>query len=105
MQVFLNIIKNAKDNLLKREIKEAKISIDISETDDSILTSICDNGGGISKHDIERIGEPYFTTKGENGMGLGLYMSKTIVEKNLQGRLSWKNENHGACFVVSLPKQ
>lgn len=106
LQVFLNLLGNAKDILLDKEVSDAKITIIIDETKDSIVTKICDNGGGIPKDAIKRLGEPYFTTKDKStGTGLGLYMSITIVEKHLKGSLKWENMDEGACFIVTLPKE
>ena len=105
LQVFLNILSNAKDILKNKALGEAKITIMIDESEESIITIICDNGGGIPEDAIKRLGEPYFTTKGNNGTGLGLYMSKTIVRKHLNGDLTWKNRDNGACFIITLPKE
>lgn len=105
LQIFLNLLGNAKDILIDKEVSDAKVVITIDETKDSIVTTICDNGGGIPKDAIQRLGEPYFTTKEKNGTGLGLYMSITIVKKHLNGNLTWKNRNGGACFIITLPKE
>lgn len=106
LQVFLNLLGNAKDILLDKEVSDAKITITINETKDSIVTKICDNGGGIPENAIKRLGEPYFTTKEKStGTGLGLYMSITIVEKHLKGSLRWENRDEGACFIVTLAKE
>ena len=104
MQVFINIIKNAKEILVENDIEERIISI-ISDSDDEYLKiKITDNGGGISGDNIEKIFDPYFSTKGEkNGTGLGLYMSKTIIEKHLHGTLKAYNIDNGACFEIKLP--
>jgi two-component system CheB/CheR fusion protein len=104
LQVFLNILNNAKDVLKTLPIPNAKVLITINDTDESIVTTICDNGGGIPKNIIERVGEPYFTTKKTEGTGLGLYMSKTIVTEHLNGKFDWANRDGGACFSISLPK-
>ncbi|QSZ43009.1 PAS domain S-box protein [Sulfurimonas aquatica] len=105
LQVYINLIKNAKEALLENEIKDAKIFITIREDEQDIITEICDNAGGVEPELLEKIFEPYFTTKDErNGTGLGLYMSQTIVEKHLGGTLSVKNTKEGACFSVRVPK-
>ena len=99
MQVLLNIFKNAQDNFNEKRTKNPKITI---ITQNSTI-SICDNGGGIPKDILENIFDPYFSTKeAKNGTGLGLYMSKTIVEGHHHGKLSVKNSENGACFTISL---
>ena len=99
MHVILNIIKNAKDILEEKEIKDPYIKI---TTKDNRI-SIYDNGGGIPENIIGKIFDPYFSTKdGKNGTGLGLYMSKTIVEKHHSGKLSVENTDDGACFTIEL---
>ncbi len=104
MQVFINIIKNAKEVLVDKNIQKRRIIIYIENKIDTVVVKICDNGGGISNEIINKIFNPYFSTKDEkSGTGLGLYMSKTIVEKHLNGTLEAYNENDGACFQISLP--
>jgi len=99
MQVILNIINNAKDHLIENKIKNPYIKITIE--DKSI--SICDNGGGIPENIVDKIFDPYFSTKDEkNGTGLGLYMSKIIVEEHHNGQLIVKNESDGACFTIKV---
>ncbi len=105
-QVILNLTNNAKDAIIENRVEGGKIEIAISDSDDEKykLITIQDNGGGIPKHVISRIFEPYFTTKkGNKGTGIGLYMSKTIIEGNMSGELLVKNENGGAKFYLSLP--
>ncbi|MFA6190982.1 MAG: PAS domain S-box protein [Sulfurimonas sp.] len=103
IQVLINILVNAKEVLLSNKIEQAVINITIDETKEAITISICDNAGGIPEFIIDKIGQPYFTTKKElNGVGLGLYISRTIVEKHLCGTLTWHNEDKGACFVITL---
>lgn len=104
LQVFINIIKNAKEVLVEKEVNRL-ISIKTFEDDQFAVIQICDNGGGIEDSIKEKIFEPYFSTKSEKtGTGLGLYMSKTIVEKHLEGLLEVENTEDGACFLIKLPK-
>jgi len=99
MQVILTILQNAQDNLLKKSIKEPSIKILTKNR----TISICDNGGGIPKDILGKIFDPYFSTKEEkNGTGLGLYMSRTIIEEHHKGKLKVKNMDDGACFTIEL---
>jgi len=102
-QVIVNLLNNAKDALSNIEITHKSISIVIDTSDKKIEIKVCDNGGGISDSNIDRIFEPYFTTKEEGkGTGVGLYMSRTIIEEHMGGRLTAKNHNGGACFIIEL---
>lgn len=108
-QVIINIISNAKDAIKQRiEQKqlvegEGLITIRYSHESDNIIVQIDDNGGGIPDDIKERIFDPYFTTKGPHkGTGIGLFMSKTIIEKNMEGQLLVENGENGACFTISL---
>ncbi|MEA2018353.1 MAG: PAS domain S-box protein [Campylobacterota bacterium] len=104
MQVFINILKNAKEILVENNIKNRKIIISIEDKKDFVQIEISDNAGGIPQWVIPKIFDPYFSTKSEKtGTGLGLYMSKTIVEKHLHGTLEATNKNDGACFKIELP--
>lgn len=105
VQVFLNILGNAKHALESAHVKPAIITIIIDETPSSIITTIRDNGGGIPEAIIDKITQPYFTTKGLMGTGLGLYISQTIIDKYFFGKLTWFNKNQGACFVITLDKE
>ncbi|WP_207563206.1 PAS domain-containing sensor histidine kinase [Sulfurimonas aquatica] len=105
LQVYINILKNAKEALLENKIEDAKIIITVTEDENNIITTVCDNGGGVKPELLTKIFEPYFTTKEElNGTGLGLYMSNIIVTKHLKGTLQVKNSDDGACFMLKLPK-
>lgn len=96
-QVLLNLIKNAEDVLLEKEIKNPKIIIETSNG--QLLVS--DNAGGIPDDVMDRIFEPYFSTKMEkDGTGLGLYMSKIIIEEKCGGSLSAANNKQGAVFII-----
>jgi len=106
LQVFLNILKNAKEALEHNSGEQGVISIFLEEDEKNVCIKICDNGGGMSPEVMKHLFEPYFSTKNEkNGTGLGLYMSKTIVEKHLLGELKAYNHDDGACFEIILPKQ
>ncbi len=104
MQVILNLLKNAQDNFLEKKTADPQITITTTDLEKGIRIRICDNGGGIPDDLIDKIFDPYFSTKNEkNGTGLGLYMSKTIVEKHHQGSLTVKNEEEGyLCFTIDL---
>ena len=103
-QVLLNLLKNAQDILIENKIEEPKIIIKTINTDEDISLIICDNGGGVSDENVKHIFDPYFTTKEKlDGTGLGLYMSKLIIEEHCKGHLSVANVAQGACFTISLP--
>jgi len=98
-QVILNILSNAKDAIIEEQIEEGKITITLTPKHISIL----DNAGGIDEKILNRIFEPYFTTKEQGyGTGIGLYMSKMIIEQNLGGTLSAHNAKDGAIFIIKL---
>ncbi|QWR78542.1 ATP-binding protein [Candidatus Magnetomonas plexicatena] len=107
-QVVLNILNNSKDAIISKigsdTNKHGKIEINLcnNESKSKIIVSIKDNGGGIPDDVIEKIFDSYFTTKGAEGTGVGLYMSKTIIETNMGGSLTVKNVDGGAEFVISL---
>ncbi|KAB7884249.1 hypothetical protein GA417_12495 [Poseidonibacter ostreae] len=103
-QVILNILTNSKDALVDKKITNAKVLIEIKKSNKYACVSIKDNAGGIPLSIIEKIFEPYFTTKEEGkGTGIGLYMSKIIIEKNMNGKLFVNNTKEGAEFTVSVP--
>ncbi|PLY06659.1 MAG: hypothetical protein C0625_08715 [Arcobacter sp.] len=104
VQVLINIFKNAKDALLENNIFLKEINIKYYKKDDSAFIEIEDNAQGIPENIIHRIFEPYFSTKSDkNGTGLGLYMSKTIIEKHCLGKLTVSNSSKGAVFKIELP--
>jgi PAS domain S-box-containing protein len=104
-QVILNIVNNSIDALSERKEQNKLINIKVYKDQDDCIIKICDNGGGINEDIIDEIFNPYFTTKEEkNGSGLGLYMSKMIIEKNFKGKVEVFNEKEGACFKFTIPK-
>ena len=104
-QVILNILSNAKDVLLERKIENPSIDIEIKSGDTFAIVKIEDNGGGIAENILDKIFEPYFTTRHKKqGTGIGLYMSKNIIERNMNGFINVKNINKGACFTIKVLK-
>ena len=102
-QVVLNILNNAKDILVERKVENPQVTINLSGQGEKVILTIADNAGGIDENIIDKIFEPYFTTRGQiTGTGLGLYISKTIIERNMAGRLSVKNIEGGAEFKIEL---
>lgn len=102
-QVIVVILNNAKDMFISRNIFKPKVIINIEVNEGDCQISICDNAGGIKEAIIEKLFNPYFTTKHESqGTGLGLYLSKKIIEESMQGKLGVKNKNNGACFTIQL---
>ncbi|MEA1920399.1 MAG: cache domain-containing protein [Campylobacterota bacterium] len=105
MQVILNLIKNAKDIVIEEDVTVPIIGIKTYEGDLFVGLEVCDNGGGIDEAIMDKIFIPYFSTKSKSqGTGLGLYMSKTIVEEHLNGILSVENTEEGACFKIMIQK-
>jgi len=98
-QVILNLIKNAEDVFKEKAIENPVITIEA----DGYTLRVKDNAGGVPKNIIDKVFEPYFSTKSLNGTGLGLYMSKTIVEDHCGGKLSVYNDDEGAVFEIKLP--
>ena len=105
-QVVLNILKNAKDVLVEKKVNNPFIKITAFEELDYVVLHIEDNGGGITVEPKSKIFEPYFTTKSQSdGTGIGLYMSKIIIDKNMKGKLRVRNTNLGAKFVIVIPRE
>ncbi|OUR73896.1 histidine kinase [Arcobacter sp. 31_11_sub10_T18] len=100
-QVILNIISNAKDILIERKIDEPKIYVSIDKNEYSSIVIIRDNAKGIDEKSLDLIFDPYYSTKDSaKGTGLGLYISKLIIEKNMTGELSVENDDEGAVFKI-----
>ncbi|MBN2895298.1 MAG: cache domain-containing protein [Campylobacterales bacterium] len=105
MQVVLNLLKNAKEVLIERDVAVPIVRARSFEEEEACIIEVCDNAGGIGEEILPRIFDPYFSTKSASqGTGLGLYMSKTIVEGHLGGRLEAYNDAQGACFRIVVPK-
>lgn len=103
-QAILNIINNARDVLVDRGISNRKISVGSVREGDLARVVIADNAGGISIDIIDKIFDPYFTTRHKSqGTGLGLYMTRMILENKLGGQITVKNSHEGAVFQIMLP--
>ena len=111
-QALLNIIKNAKDILITLEDRKRLIFIKVYEKKGILYIEIKDNGGGVPNDIIDKIFEPYFTTKHKSqGTGIGLYMTQSIITKHLHGKIyvknveyNYKNEKYkGANFIIEIP--
>ena len=103
-QVFLNLFRNSIEEFKNKEIKDKKIIVNCfkNELEKHIYIEINDNAGGIPANIIDKIFEPYFSTKSKNGTGLGLYMSKMILEQNLDATITASNKNDGVSFLIRI---
>jgi signal transduction histidine kinase len=103
-QVIINLFNNAKNALVEKEVMEPFIKISLKKENDRAIIKIEDNGKGIPQEILPKIFDPYFTTKHQaQGTGLGLYMSKEIIEKHLKGKLYATNTSNGVIFTIELP--
>lgn len=103
MQVILVILNNAIDNFEIQKIKNKEISFSLNRGFDTISLSVCDNGGGIDKENINYIFDPYFSTKfKKEGTGIGLYMAKVLVENSMHGELTVVSENKNTTFKINV---
>jgi signal transduction histidine kinase len=102
-QVLLNILSNARDALVEHNVSDAQILIHTFAEGGASVVTVTDNAGGIADEIIDRLFDPNFTTKGpDKGTGIGLFMSKTIIEKNMGGRLTVRNTGNGAEFRIEV---
>ena len=103
-QCILNALINSKEILEERNIPDPYIDIKIQNGDSDVIVVIVDNGGGVKDGSADRIFEPYFTTKPTaHGSGLGLFMIKNIVEKNMGGVVEARNTDEGLSLKITLP--
>ena len=113
IQVFINIINNSKDAFIEKKIEDRVIFISIKKFPNRILIEIKDNAGGVEEDILDKVFEPYFTTKHQyNGTGIGLYMSNQIIKTHLNGDIFMKNcsfkykniEQKGVITTIILTK-
>jgi len=105
IQVLLNIFNNSKDALVEKSIVNPKVTISTLFSADEISIMVQDNAGGVDNEILERIFEPYFTTKFQSqGTGIGLYMSKMIIEKSMKGSLLSKNFEEGLLTIITIKR-
>jgi signal transduction histidine kinase len=100
-QVILNLLTNAKDVLVAKRIKNPTITIDIKIENKKSVLYLYDNGSGIKEEFLDKVFEPYFSTKVKSS-GIGLYMSKIIIESHFKGLISVSNTQNGACFRIEV---
>jgi len=104
-QILIVLINNAKDALLERNTFNARIRVELLHQDEQYIIKISDNAGGITKSVMEKIFEPYYTTKHKSkGTGIGLYMARKIIVERHDGELSVKNLESGTEFSINLPE-
>ena len=101
IQVLMNLLSNSEDALKNKKGKR-DISIISDLKNDLLVLKIIDNGGGIDKDIIDTIFDKHVTNKSD-GTGIGLYMSKKLVQERLYGEIKSYNSNDGACFEISFP--
>ncbi|MGE0050370.1 MAG: sensor histidine kinase [Arcobacter sp.] len=104
VQVFINLAKNSCDAMIEKNVENRVIDIYSYEKNKKLYIEFEDNAGGISDKVINKIFNPYFSTKSnKNGTGLGLYMSKTIIEQYSLGKINVYNTEIGTKFIIELP--
>ncbi len=104
IQVLLNIFNNAIDALKSDKIKKPKISISFMVVDEMVEVQVKDNAFGIDAEILDHLFEPYFSTKGKNGTGLGLYMSQMIMQKQFESEIEVQTSEKGSIFKLKIPK-
>lgn len=101
-QAVLNLLVNAKEAILETHPADGRMRVALRQEGGYAVLCVEDNGGGIAQDILPRLFDPYFTTK-DQGTGIGLYMAKMIIERNMQGTISANNIENGACFTLSIP--
>ena len=104
IQVLLNILNNAVDAYEKSDKENKYVEIVTKLSEDTLFIFIKDEAGGIDPENLSKLFEPYFSTKGKNGTGLGLYMSQMIIEKQFNGQIEVESREGSTSFKITLPK-
>jgi signal transduction histidine kinase len=105
IQVLLNILNNAIDAYENKNIDNKTIKVTCKLKGSNVQIDITDEAGGIRDEYLSKLFEPYFSTKGKNGTGLGLYMSKMIIEKQFGGTIEVKTSKSGTTFSIVIPQE
>ncbi len=100
-QVVLNLLTNSVDEFVEKRVESPIINIIVNKIGSKIITTVCDNAGGIKQKDLKEVFKPYYTTK-KRGTGIGLYMSKLIINSHFLGDIKVKNSKEGACFTIEI---
>ncbi len=104
---LMNLLSNSKDAISSRILNDTRfkgrITIFMSVEDSSVFITVCDNGGGIPEKVLSHIFKPYFTTKGDKGTGIGMYLAQIIISKKMNGSITAENKGEGACIRITLP--
>lgn len=103
IQVILNFLSNSKDIFIERDVSNPKITLKVSKADKRIYIIICDNAGGVNKNKLDTIFTQFYSSKSRKSTGIGLYMSKIIIENRLNGKLLAKNVKDGLELTINLP--
>ncbi len=101
--VFLNIINNAKDEMIQRKTKKPNIIIAIRQRKTYLSLFIYDNAGGVKPELLQKIFEPYVSTKNKDGSGIGLYITKAIIEEKFRGKIRARNSKEGLLSHLTHP--
>lgn len=102
LDVILSIITNSLEAFRKRQIKNPIIDVTLTEDESHILIHLIDNAGGIPEHIIQKVFDPYFSTKEEKGKGMGLYFAKTLIENHMNGTISIENNDGYTNVLISI---
>jgi len=102
-QALLNLVANARDALIERTVSDAHIDLHAASDAERAIITVSDNADGIPPDHLSKIFEPYYSTKGSKGTGIGLYMVRTIVQEKFGGTIQVDNTEWGARFTITLP--